>query len=83
MIHVSLPTEKRVLGGTAEERALYHDALCRHLERYVVWVDKAPGARYQITFEDALADMHTAQALIAEAMYQGADSCWDFAVSQT
>ena len=83
MIHVSIPNEKRILGGTAEERALFQTSLSRHFERHVVFVDKEPGVRYHVTFEEALADMETAQALVAEAMYQGADSVWDFTLSES
>lgn len=74
---------KRILGGTDEERKLFAIPLMRHFERGIEFVDKEPGARYHVTFEEAMADMETAQALIAEAMYQGADSVWDFTVSES
>lgn len=83
MIVVAMSNPKHILGGSAEERELYGKALCGHYGRQIVWVEPLQGARYHVTFAEALADMHTAQAMVAEAMYQGADSVWDFAVSES
>jgi len=76
VIHVSLPNDKRVLGGTREEQHLYGSALAQHYGRTICWVDKVHGNSYHITFEDALADMQQAHALVAEEAYRGADSMW-------
>lgn len=77
MITISIPaTVKRILGGTDEERKLFTGALTRHYERNIEFVDKVPGAVYQVTFEEAMADMETINAAIVELMYQGADSMW-------
>lgn len=76
MIIVTLPNSKLVLGGTEEERMLHDKALCQHYGKPVQWVDAEDGARFHVTFAEAMASMHAEHSAITAKMYQGADSMW-------
>lgn len=83
MIVVAMGNPKHILGGNLEERELYGKALSAHYGRQIVWVEPLQGARYHVTFAEALGDLEQAARLAAEECYRGADSAWDFTVNES
>lgn len=76
MITVDLSSPKKILGGTEEEHLLHGKALCQHYGKPVQWVNAEDGARFHVTFAEAMTSMHAEHSAITAKMYQGADSMW-------
>ena len=70
MITISIPVIL-LAGGTDEEWRLHGRAIAGHLKSIVKHDDSS-----ERLFYDALAEMQTAQALIAEELCRGMDSAW-------
>jgi hypothetical protein len=72
MIHASIPqrTRVRLTGGTAEERDLHGSALAEHFGCDVGFYP-ADYAHVDMTFAEAMAQMHAAHEPLARAAVEG------------
>ena len=75
MIHASIPqrTRVRLTGGTTEERDLHGPALAEHFGCDVGFYP-ADYAHVDMTFDEAMAQMHAAHEPLARAAVEGMDS---------
>lgn len=75
MIRVPLPQAPRIrlTGGTTEERDLHGSALAEHFGCDVGFYP-ADYAHVDMTFAEAMAQMHAAHAPLAHAAVEGMDS---------